>query len=364
MGARSAREPVAGEFVQMFAVSVLLRIAVFLTMTVVLKMSVRDFAEWADGKSYLWMAQSFAGSPPPYLREYDHRVFPGFSMILAPFFLIGLPLQWVGLAISWISSGLAAVWAAKVFDDRRIGWGMAVLTPQYVMNGSMVMTESLMMALTLGGLLLARNKRHVLGGVVAGVGGLVRPMVCFSVLGQMALDARAGRWRKALTYGVSAAVMLGVALAFLQWRTGDALQGPRVYATHKWAYGGQMFDWPMHSLLFTARNEDIPLEKLAYILLHLPIVFFACGRIVSQYLHDKGKSDPFFALNAPWLLGNTLFVVCVGSHWALLQFARFILVALPPTLYVFRSWLPKRPAGWLIWAIVSYFLAVITFVNI
>lgn len=351
----------AKELRWMFAAAIALRVAVFLTMTLVFGFSLKRYSEWADGKSYLWMAQAYAGSPPSYLREYDHRVFPGFPAILAIVFMLKLPLAWTALGISWICSGLSAVFTARLFNDRRMGWAMVTLTPQYVLNGSMVMTESIMMALMLGGLLLAQRKQNWLGGIVAGISGLVRPMACFAVLGQCVHEIRARRWRPALTYGGVAALTVALAMVVLQWKTGDALQGPRVYASHDWAYGGHMFDWPFHSLVATIFGEKMRLWKLTYILLHVPLVLYACVVLWKRYRREHDVPDALVNLMGPWLWGNTLFVVCVGSHWALLQFARFILVALPPLLWVYLPYLPRRPRGWILWAGFSYFGAVGTF---
>lgn len=345
----------------MFVGSIALRVAILLAVTLVFGVSFKRYSEWADGKSYLWMAQAYAGSPPSWLREYDHRVFPGFPALLAVAYLMKLPLAWTALVITWVSSGLSAVFAARLFKDRRMGWAMVTMTPQFVLNGAMVMTESIMMATMLGGLLLARQRRNWLGGLIAGFSGLVRPMACFAVIGQMLSEIRAKRWRTAISYGGCAALTVVVAMALLQWKTGDALQGPRVYANNDWAYGGHMFDWPFHALIFTIFHEKMRWWLMAYILVHVPLVLFACVVLWRKYRLDKSQPEALVNLMAPWLWGNTLFVLCVGSHWALLQFARFILVALPPLLWVFLPYLPRRPRGWFLLAGFSYLAAVGTF---
>ncbi len=354
------------ELMIMFGVAVFLRIAVFMTMTSVYGFTVQDFAEWQDGKSYLWMAQTFAGSPPAFLREYDHRVFPGFPAILALVYAVGLPLTWTALAINWLCSGLAAVFAAKLFDDRRIGWVLATLTPQYILNGSMAMTESLMMALMLGGLVLAHRNKTWAGGLAAGLGGLVRPMIAFSVFGQIVSDLRSGRVRRGLLYGASAAGMVGVGLLVLQYKTGDVLRAAQVQANHKWAYGGQVFDWPFRSLIRTAIDRraieqmTYSLEQVVYFLAPVPIVLLGCVLLYMQWRRVGFKRDPMLALCAPWLWANTLFAACIGTSWALSQFQRFLLVALPPLAWAYRAWLPRRPAVWLMCAILSYGFAIIT----
>lgn len=349
------------EYVAMFGVAVTLRMAVFLIMVLAGGLSVRDFAEWADGKSYLWMAQAIGGSPPVYLRDYDYRVFPGFPTLLSLFFMLKLPLAWMALATNWIAAGISAVLAARICSDRRIGWAFATLTPQFVLDTSMGMSESTMTCLMLAGVLLAQRGRERWGGFFAGLGGLVRPMVCFAVMGQMVQDAVARRWKRALSHGVAAAATVGLGYALLQLTTGDALRGPRVYATHEWAYGGQMFMLPGHSIYLTTRWGDVPPLTLAYIWVHIPIVLFACLMLLVQWYRHRDKPDPLLPLMAPWLWTNTLFTLCVGAQWGLLQFPRLILVALLPLVWTYRDFLPKRAAGWVICGAVSVFFSVIMF---
>lgn len=349
------------EFAAMFTVAVALRVLVFVLMIVWGGFAVRDYAEWADGKSYLWMAQTIGGAPPPYLREYDYRVFPGFPALLSLAFLLKLPLAWVALTINWLTAGLSAVFAAKICNDRRIGWAVATFTPQWLLDSSMAMTESMMVCLMLGGVLLAQRKRGVLGGVLSGLGGLVRPMVCFAVIGQMVQDAWQRRWRQAFLHGLAAAVTVGAGYLILQLTTGDALRGPRVYATHEWAYGGHMFALPGYSIYATTRYEHVPPWTLAYILVHVPIVLAACLMLLVQWWRDRERADPLLPLMAPWLWTNTFFVLCVGAQWGLLQFPRLILVALLPLLWTFRAWLPRRAAGYVIFAAISVFISVTMF---
>jgi len=112
-----------------------------------------DYALRADGKSYMAYARAIHGdavwieardgpgvgaaglSPEAMARDtgkfeaYDRRVFPGFPMLLAAVALTGIPLPLAALAIPWLCAGLAASLTAKLAGDRRLGWGMALLTP-------------------------------------------------------------------------------------------------------------------------------------------------------------------------------------------------------------------------------------------
>jgi hypothetical protein len=333
-------------------------------MTVAGGFSVRGYAEMADGISYMSMARVLAGYSPASITEYDHRVFPGLPGLLSLAVLLRMPLEWAALGLSWSCSGLSAVFSAMLCKDRRMGWAVATLTPQWVMNGSMIMSEALMLALMLGGLLLARSNWGVAGGLVAGAAGLTRPMTGFAVIAQQFSDYRSGHQRRALMFGAAAALTVVAGVAIVQWRTGDALEGARLYATHPRAYAGQLLDWPFHAFLVTAFWTDMVFTRFLYVMIHLPLVLFACIRLATRWRRAIERDDSLLAMMTLWLLGNTLFVACIGSRFAFHIYPRFILAALPPLLWAYLPELPRTRFGWMLCAIMSYLVAVTIFTRV
>ncbi|HEY8668683.1 MAG TPA: hypothetical protein VIL86_18695 [Tepidisphaeraceae bacterium] len=371
IGADINHEPGRRELTWMFAAAVALRLAVFMTVLAVLHVSVKDFADKADGKSYLRYAQVMCGEKPAELRDYDMRVFPGYPALIALLHHAGLPVEWAALGISWLAAGAAVVFGALLFRDRRIGWGMVMLTPQYLLNGGMVMTESLLLALLVGGLYFAIRGRTawtaiVFGGILAGAAGVVRPMACFGVLGVIAYEFVRRRGWRGLAFGAVAAAVVLAAMLVMHLLWGDALQSAHIYSNDKSAYNGELFTWPFKSLVTTVLfTQPRPrLWKIAYILPHVPLVLAACAIVLWRWRNDCKEPEPLAALCGPWLLGNTLFVLCVGSVWGFAVFQRLILVALPPMLWAFQPLLPKKPLGWWALGAISFAIAVCLFKGI
>jgi len=165
---------------------------IFLCLTV-FEMNFQRFMAERDGASFMAYARMLLGQDVQ-LAEYDYRVFPGYPALLAAGSLTGASMPAVALAINLVSVGLAAVFAAMLFQNKWIGWAMAVLTPSYLMFSSHAMGEPANLALMLGGLLLAVQARGwtavIIGGALLGYAGLIRPVACFAVAGFMVWAAR------------------------------------------------------------------------------------------------------------------------------------------------------------------------------
>jgi hypothetical protein len=171
-------------------------------------------------------------------------------------------------------------------------------------------------------------------------------MACFALAGVVLalLQQRRGRGVVVLITAVVVAFAWQVAL-FQHW-TGDALRGIHVYSQNPSAYGGQMITWPFHSLLTTPLRERASAGRIFYIYVHVLITLLACAmiaeRIVSSDRPDLRNSVAF-----PWLIGNTLFVLCIGSVWGFRHFPRFTIPAAPAMFWTLRKLLPREPRWWL-----------------
>ena len=330
--------------------ALLLRAALFLLVVCRFHVTLDQWVAKGDGESYIAYARAMTGDASR-LSEYDRRVFPGYPGLIALAHLAGFGFQAAAVGIDWLSAALAAIFAAAVFRDRRVGWACVMFTPQYLMNSTMAMSEAPLLALTLGGLLAAESVGPAAGGLVLGLAGLVRPMACFAVLGRSLASAARRRWRASLLVpACSAAVVLGGVIV-LWLRTGDAFRGVRIYAHAQNTYDGHLFSWPFQSLVQESVSGRAPLTRILYIWTHVLLALAACGALLVSCLRARKHPDARDLLALPWLVGNTLFVLCIGSYWGFQHFPRFTIPALPALFWAIRGLLPRRGFWWAFWAV-------------
>ncbi len=334
-----------------------LRVAVVVCVMAHYHVSLADYSRRGDGESYIRYAKAMLGDASE-MTEYDQRVFPGYPAMIAGLHLIGMPYPVAALGIDWVAAAVAAALAAAVFRDRRVGWAMVMLVPHYLINSTMAMTEAPVLALILGGLLFVQSQRFVLAGIVFGFAGLVRPMACFAVLGAMLYCVVSGwRWRGILS-GVVAAVVVAIGVGLLHRWTGDGLRGVRIYHDSPGAYGGRMIVWPFESLVMTPIREQVAVWKIAYIWIHVVIVLGACVALGRAMV--RKRSGAVVSMAGAWLIGNTIFVLCIGSGWGFNHFPRFCIPAQPALFYALRPVLPRGWVWWGLFAVGSFMTAVFT----
>jgi hypothetical protein len=140
-------------------------------------------------------------------------------------------------------------------------------------------------------------------------------------------------------------VLAGV-FALHAW-TGDASHGVRVYASNPGAYGGdRMFTWPFKSLIFTPLYDpQVSAGRIAYIWTHVVLTLGAIVMLARRCSQSSPAAVDVLAL--VWLVGNTAFVLCIGSYWGFQHFPRFIIPAMPALFWAWRGALPDR---WYLWA--------------
>ena len=330
--------------------------------------SLDAYTDKGDGESYKRYALAIVGHSGGEMTTYDTRVFPGYPLLFAPLTLVGLPAGAAGLLVTIGAATAIPPLAATAFQDRRVGWACAMLIPHWPINSSLAMSEAPCVALCLGGVLLSR-RRPILSGLVFGVAGLVRPMAAFAVAGVLLWEARAAisplaaRPRRALErkpapdapakggrlttqrllalaitpLAVIALGLLGVWLAF-----GDPLHGVRVYANDPGAYRGDLFDWPFGSIFSTLATGEVGVGRAIWTLAHVALALVACGFVAVSAFRNRVAT-----IAAGWLVGNTLFVLTIGSDWGFFHFPRFLLPALPPLMFALRRWLPDDRRVWI-----------------
>jgi hypothetical protein len=328
------------------------------------------YADLFDGRSYLITARAMAGDWSQF-DNYQGRVFPGFPAMIAMLHRASIPIPIAAVGLDWLGAGLAAGAVVLLFQDIRVGCAIAVLMPHYLMNSSLALSEAPMLGLSCLGLLMLWQEeserplplaRVILGGLLLGASGVVRPMACFAAIAFGAVAASKHRWRDlALVTVTAGSVVLVSLIAAQQWR-GDALAGVRYYANSDLTYGGQLLTWPFHSLIAVSFSSQVPLQRILYIWLHVALVLAAC-LLAIRGLIEFPKISSLDLLAGVWLLTNTAFVLCVGSVWGFQCFHRFAVPALPPAYWFLRKFLPSRWIEWIVISATSGALATFTIVH-
>lgn len=213
-----------------------------------------DLGRLRDGAAYLAYASAitdgFAG-----LAEYDRRVFPGYPLLLA---LIGAA-RWplIAVLLNWLAAGAAAALAYRLYDDVRVGWAMAVLTPSYVLYSTTIMFEAVVLLAGVAAVLLMTRGRGVPAGLALGFAAVARPLA--ASFGAACLAVRSWRDRAFLAAAFVTLACVAIAGAWLWWWSGSLASGIDVYRSDTRAYGGDsLFAWPFASLIGVPLRESVP----------------------------------------------------------------------------------------------------------
>jgi hypothetical protein len=370
-----------GEGVSIAVAAVLLRLLICVIVCAHAHLTINNYARLYDGQSYIISAAAMSGDRSEF-NDYQGRVFPGFPALIALVHLTGVALPVAAVAIDWSSAAVAAVLAATVFHDRRVGWAMVMLIPHYLMNSAMALSEGPLLAFTLAGIwfvydeatplgdrAIKRAGAVVAGGLLLGIALWIRPMACFAILGLtlgLLLKRTVSPSRRWMRIGIAAAAACAVDLYGLvllhRWR-GSALTGFRYAASSPVTYGGELITWPFHALLMVPIQRHVPIGRVAYVGTHAIVALIACGVILRRLMHRRHELDDRDLIAGPWLWTNTLFALCIGSMWGFECFHRFTIPAMPAMFWAIRTVFPSRPIGWWIIAMISTVMAVLTIVH-
>lgn len=344
---------------QLFTLALLLRLAVFSAASIHYQIPLQTYAEKGDGQSYLHYAQAILGDPKN-LTEYDRRVFPGYPAMIALFHLFGFSFPLAAVVIDWLSAAIAAGAAYGLFGEKRIGWAMLFLLPHYLANSSLAMSEAPLLAFTLLGLLLSLRNRPLVGGLLLGFAGLIRPMACFPAIALLIALAINRQWRQSIFNALAAGGIFLAGLLALHLFTGDVFRGVKIYRNSPQAYEGHLFQWPFHSLIFTPLRELFSPGFIAYIYIHVALVLLGCTLLACRIFNRSALPNPLDVIAFIWLICNTLFQLCIGSHWGFLHFPRFAIPAQPALFYALAPHAPRSRWIWCAGIVGVFWLAVVS----
>lgn len=322
----------------LFAAAIATRLLAVALAVAVGGLNAGDLPWLRDGPSYLAYASAIGDGRSGFerLAEYDRRVFPGYPLLLAAIGADRLPLA--GIVLNWLAAGAAAVLAWRLYDDVRIGWAAAVLTPSYVLYSMTLMSEAVVLLTGVAGVYLLARDRAVGAGALLGFAAIARPLA--ASFGIACLTVRSWRSRSFLLTAAIALASILVTAVWLWWWSGSFLSGVGAYVSEGRAYGdGRMFTWPFQSLVTVPLQERVPAWKIVYVWTHVAVVL---GGIL-LLLRERSSSR----LSVVWLASNTLIALCIGGVWGFHEFHRFIIPALPPLFHAWRRFLPRHPAAWI-----------------
>jgi hypothetical protein len=354
---RSELAPSTRELLTIALAAALARVLLSLALITIAHIPPSRIPRMRDSHSYLDYARGIEQGRSGFaeLDPYDRRLFPGFPLLIAAVHQTGIPIGIAALALNWTAVAASAVLTALLFQDRRIGWAMALLTPSYILYTTIAMSEAVLILLTLFALFAAMRGHAWAGGVWQGLAILVRPLGFPAAIGYAL--ARRHRFRDVIAYGIGATLVFAAGLLFMRLWSGSFVPGWHVYATNPRAYGGgEVFTWPFHSLIVTPGRIPVAPWKVAYIWTHVLLVLAGCLLSAREAFAARLR-EPLATLCAVWLLVNTAVVLCIGSKWGFQEFHRFILPALPPLFYSVRRWLPRGGTAWCGIGIISIALA-------
>jgi hypothetical protein len=338
--------PRRGELLTAALFALALRIFIFAIALRAGHLTLTQYTEKGDTHSYLAMAAVMSGDRQlNSLDDYDTRVFPGYPAMIAFVHRFGISLPVSALCVTWTAAAIAAGVAGKVFADARIAWAMTCLIPHYLINSSLGMSEAPLLAVVCLALWASQKDQLLLAGVLFGFAGMIRPMACFAMAGLLLALIRDRQWRPILVLLMTAVLTFALEALLLQKWTGDALRGIHVYANHPGAYDGHLLAWPFQSLLTTPARDAASVGRIAYIWIHVIVLLTACGLIADRTIR-AGKPNPRDSVACAWLIGNTAFILCIGSVWGFRHFPRFTIPAAPALFWTLRSFLPRNPRWW------------------
>ena len=351
-----AAPPTRRELIAAGATAAAIRIVFAVALMLATHTSLHGWAMLRDGESYLRIAAAVRGAMDV-PNAFDWRVFPGYPLAIGVLGWTGIPLALVALVLTWGGAGVAAAAGGALFNRRDVAWALAVLLPGYLMYTSIAMSEGLLLGMMTVGLLLATRGRVVVGGLLLGYAGLIRPVACFAVIAFGIWSLHRRELRNAIVCGVTALVV--VATGWLAWR-GWSHGAAQSVALYNQAYGNRLLEWPFEALITTPLQSPVPDWKVAYIYSHVLLVLVACTfairRLQLAWKRRDARGD-IGILAATWLLGNTLFAICVGQYWGFHEFHRFIVPALPALYVALEPLMPRRRVWWVAMSVASLAMA-------
>jgi hypothetical protein len=315
----------------------------------------------ADTSSYIAVAHHFVTGQRS-ANEWDERVFPGWSLLLTPFSLLGIAGPGA-VALSTAFGALVPYLVWILTRDARTALGCAVLLPVWLLQSTLGMSEPSYLAAILIGLIALMRGQTAAGALMIGFAGLIRPTAAFAWAAGGLVLWRGRQWRKLVLWSAVSALVVSLIVPLNLKLYGEPLRQTKLYnslpnigneAREAGISEGKFghLGIPFKALVETPILVRVPKWKIFYVWAHVVMILGACW---FAFRHING-SDLDQVLSV-WALLNSAFIVSTGPYWGFHSFDRYCLWAMPAYMFLLRPYLPNARWIWYTVAVLSTLIA-------
>jgi hypothetical protein len=313
----------------------LLTLIVFVTVIVHFENYVSKVDNFGDSSAYMSAASGIRKTD---FRNIRVKQFWGVSYVMAPVsFLCGGSVRASLLLVSGISSLVAVLLARQLWG----GWSaafFAVLNFDWLQRSYLGGAEPLFMALLFASFLAARRGRWILASALAAGATVTRPVGIFALI-TLGLVLLARKEYRKLTASAAVALLIGTLYVLPFWiYFGDPLYQVHSYKTNDWN-SGPPIALPFYTIGNSFLHDQQPLTNvlltLGWVLFVLIGLLFMARKNYRHYIRER-PSEAWFAF-----LYIAFIFTYSSSAWALADFVRFAIPALPFVLLALSDWIPK-----------------------
>jgi hypothetical protein len=304
----------------------------------------------ADTPSYIAVAHHMAeGERSP--NAWHERVFPGWSLLLVPFSLLGVAAPGA-VALAVLMATLVPWLAWKLTEDHRTALACAVLLPVWLLQVSLGMSEPSYLVAILLGLIALTLRQTAIGAFLVGFAALIRPTALFAWAGGALVLWRRRQWRKLVLWSVISAAVASLIVPINLKLYSEALRQTKLYSTlpnigdaaRRAGIGAGKFGHlgiPFKALVETPLLVNIPTWKIVYIWAHVLMILVSCWLALRRI----GASELEGMLSV-WALLNSAFIISAGPYWGFHSFDRYCLWAMPAYMFLLSRYLPQTRWAW------------------
>jgi hypothetical protein len=340
-------------------------LSVLFIVSLVLRCPLETWLSSSDAPSYIAVSTLIIHGVRSH-NPWDERVFLGWPLMIS-LARAAIPAEaaCVLLAVACAAAvPLLVYWYTRDINIAIVG---AVISPTWILQTSLGMSEPAYLCVILAALVLV-NAGNVTGGaLLMGLAATIRPTALFPWLAVLFDLWKTGspkrtvaRWIALSGLVAGMTVPLNVYLYGVPFRQLEGYStlpnvGKGVLASGLACEGAGHFGFPFRALVETPLRVHVPLWKVGFIYGHLAVVLLACGE--SLRTRNSASRTRIWRVSAVWALLNTAFVVCAGPYWGFHSFDRYCLWALPAYLVLLSRRLPRRLWMWIAIGICSTGLA-------
>ena len=292
----------------------------------------------------------------------DIQHFMGYPYAIAAVSIaLHLPLELTLSLVASVASLISTLLVASLFGTRVAAY-FAVTNLLWLQTSFLGGSESLAVALALGGFWSFRNGHPLWAALFASLATTVRPLMVFALVGIGLALLYQKRYAKFL-----GALFLGLAIGLLYvWPLahyfGDPLLTVHSYTSRDYGAAnvhgphGHLFGLPFHAIIVGTLVYQAPWTNLVLSFSWIALVLAGVCAMFSRDYRRYVRANPHEAVFV------SLFLIAIFCYdyliWARSNFMRFSIPVMPFVFFALRRWLPKdRRILWFIGTLASFLAA-------